>query len=137
MMVGTEPGGDGFAGGGEAVVDLDPEHDFYDQVGDDEGGDGVRAEDEPGPEEDFAGGGVVEAAHVDEPVAEGEGEERPAGGVEDVGAGPEVFVDGEGEVPEEAGGQGENAGDDEALEATGGGDGWGATGEMRGFFAAL
>src|SRR5258707_5785192 len=104
MMVGPEPGGDRFAGGGEGVGDLDPQHDFYDEVGDDEGGDGVGAEDEPGPEERFACGGVVEAAHVDEPVAEGEGEERPAGGVEDVGAGPEGLVDGEGEVPEEAGG---------------------------------
>src|SRR5882757_10171582 len=56
VMVGPEPCGDGFAGGGEAVGDLDPEHDLDNQVGDDEGGDGVRAEDEPGPEEGLACG---------------------------------------------------------------------------------
>ena len=31
--------------------DLDPEEDFDEEVGEDEGGDGVGAEDEPGPEE--------------------------------------------------------------------------------------
>ena len=108
VAVGPEPGGDGVGGNSgsrEALAGTLIQIKLDEEVGDDVGGDGVGAEDEPGPEDGFANGVGVQAADVDEPVAEGEEQERPSGGVEDIGAGPEVFVEGEGAGPEEAGGE--------------------------------
>lgn len=104
VFVGPEPGGDGFddsggAGCGVAVGHLDPEGDLHEKIRDDEGGNGVGAEDEPGPEEGFADAAFVGTAHVYEPVAEDEQDEGAGGGEEDVGAGPEVLIDGEAEIP--------------------------------------
>jgi hypothetical protein len=138
VAVGPEPGRDaGVWHGGvyqSACGDLDPEREFDEEVGEDEGGDGVGAEDQPGPEEGLSCGLVVHVADVDEPIAEGKQEERPAGAEEDVGTGPEVLVDGEGEGPEESEGKGDDAGEADYSEGLDLRDLSGGTGRMRGLF---
>ena len=141
VAVGPEPRRD--ARGGRGGVDErtggdpDPEHDFDQSVGEDEGEDGVGAEDEPGKDQGLPCRFLVEAADVDEPVAQGEQQQRQAGGEEDVGVGPEIFVQGEREGPEKAQGERDEAGEEENAEDLDGGDGCGTAGRIRGFFAAL
>jgi hypothetical protein len=97
-------------------MNLDPEHGFNEEFGDDEGRDGVRTEHQPGPEGCLSDAVfVLDSLHVYEPVEERQAEERDTCGDEDVGAGPEVLVDGKGAVPEFTGGDEDYASEREAV----------------------